>query len=117
MKSDPELDVVDMVEDLVNAGMLRESREEARARRLERVDMLVRDPMVALMFVMVGEIWESRALVGLVWESVIGNVGLETRVSLVFGDGCFVDVGIGCGDGNCTRAWSLRLVLIDDFDL
>jgi hypothetical protein len=115
MKSDLELDVVDMVdmvEDLVNAGMLKESREEARARRLERVDMLLRDPMVALMFVMVGEIWESRALVGLVWESVIGNVGLETMASLVFGDVALLMLVL-----DVVVKLYTSLVGIDDFDL
>lgn len=50
MKSEPELEVVDMVEDFVKGGSRKESREVARGRRWGRVDMVV-GPTVALEFV------------------------------------------------------------------
>jgi hypothetical protein len=79
-KSEPELEVVDIVADFVKGGIPKESKEEARGPR-GRADM-VEDPVVSLM----GEVFlwvmrvslegTSRAVVGMVEWFVIGNVVL-----------------------------------------
>jgi hypothetical protein len=82
--SEPELSVVDIVDDFENFGATKESREEARWGSV-RWDMLV-EVLAAL------EVWPSRwtwvsledkarALRGVVWWSVIGNVVLGTMTS------------------------------------
>jgi hypothetical protein len=79
-KSEPELEVVDIVADFVKEGIRKESKEEARGPR-GWADM-VEDPVVSLM----GEVFlwvmrvslegTSRAVVGMVEWFVIGNVVL-----------------------------------------
>jgi hypothetical protein len=82
-KSEPELEVVDMVDDFVKAGMRKESREEARGLR-DRAGM-VEDPIVVSL---VGEVvmrarreGKSRVVVGMVEGDGIGDGGLETMMS------------------------------------
>jgi hypothetical protein len=84
-KSEPELEVVDMVADFVNGGMRKESKEEARGPR-GRADM-AEDPAVSLteevglVVMRVSLEGKSRAVVGMVEWFVIGNVVLETMMS------------------------------------
>jgi hypothetical protein len=81
----PQLEVVDMVEDLAKGGRWKESREEARA-RWDLLDMLGMGPVGPLEVAVSCETCvrfgvKARALVGLVRESVIGDVGLVTKMS------------------------------------